>query len=133
MSEAEKRKPILCLDFDGVLHSYSSGWKGADVIPDPPVKGALQFIYDALHAGFDVQIYSSRSHQSNGIGAMERWLELECEAELGGTATAFILGLVKWPEYKPSAMVTIDDRAITFTGEWPDLGELLTFKPWNKA
>jgi hypothetical protein len=26
-------KPILCLDFDGVLHSYSSGWKGADVIP----------------------------------------------------------------------------------------------------
>jgi len=28
-------KPILCLDFDGVIHSYSSGWKGADVIPDP--------------------------------------------------------------------------------------------------
>ena len=29
-------KPILCLDFDGVVHSYTSGWKGADVIPDPP-------------------------------------------------------------------------------------------------
>jgi hypothetical protein len=33
------RKPILCLDFDGVLHSYTSGWKGAAVIPDPPVPG----------------------------------------------------------------------------------------------
>jgi len=37
-------KPILCLDFDGVIHSYSSGWKGADVIPDPPVPGAFDFI-----------------------------------------------------------------------------------------
>ena len=27
-------KPILCLDFDGVIHRYDSGWKGADVIPD---------------------------------------------------------------------------------------------------
>ncbi len=40
-------KPILCLDFDGVIHSYTSGWKGADVIPDPPVEGAMQFIWDA--------------------------------------------------------------------------------------
>ena len=31
----DNRKPILCLDFDGVIHSYISGWKGADVIPDP--------------------------------------------------------------------------------------------------
>jgi hypothetical protein len=27
-------KPILCLDFDGTIHSYISGWQGADVIPE---------------------------------------------------------------------------------------------------
>src|SRR6516165_11904546 len=26
------KKPILCLDFDGVLHSYTSGWQRAEVI-----------------------------------------------------------------------------------------------------
>ena len=40
-------KPILCLDFDGVIHSYTSGWKGARIILDPPVPGALDFILAA--------------------------------------------------------------------------------------
>ena len=68
-----RRKPILCLDFDGVIHSYESGWQGPDSIPDPPVEGALAFIVAAL-ATFDVQIYSTRSHQPGGIDAMKDWL-----------------------------------------------------------
>ena len=119
-------KPILCLDFDGVIHSYSSGWKGAAVIPDPPVQGAIEFIRRALEH-FDVQIYSSRSGQAGGINAMQEWLYQHsddmrlCEA-------------VGWPDEKPPAMVTIDDRALTFNGDWKsyDPLTLLMFKPWNK-
>lgn len=66
-------KPILCLDFDGVIHSYSSGWQGAAVIPDAPVTGAMRFIWDATDH-FRVAIYSSRSGQRGGIKAMQRWL-----------------------------------------------------------
>ena len=35
-------KTILALDFDGVINSYSSGYTAEDVLPDPPVEGALE-------------------------------------------------------------------------------------------
>lgn len=155
-------KPILCLDFDGVIHSYSSGWKGASVIPDPPVKDALQFIVKALDR-FEVHILSSRSHQWGGKRAMKRWLrshlialgvpnddmhlqvpqwwveKIVAQSEMepwhiaNRDAADEIIRRIKWPWFKPPATVTIDDRAITFTGSWPALADLRAFKPWNKA
>ena len=68
-----ERKPTLCLDFDGVIHSYTSGWKGAKKIPDSIVSGALDFITKAMQE-FTVAIYSSRSGQYGGIRAMKTWL-----------------------------------------------------------
>ncbi len=119
-------KPILCLDFDGVIHSYTSGWKGADQIPDPPVPGAMEFIREALKY-FRVAIFSSRSHQTNGQHAMRDYIIRHSEPDPRGP----IEGL-EWPLEKPPALITIDDRAITFTGTWPDMKTLLEFKPWNK-
>lgn len=123
-------KPILCLDFDGVLHSYVSGWKGADVIPDPPVAGALEFIREAAFH-FKVAIYSSRSGQPGGIEAMKRWLS-EWDASATQDFREDILAIVEFPTEKPAAMVTLDDRALTFTGTWPTIATLKEFQPWNK-
>jgi hypothetical protein len=121
-------KPILCLDFDGVIHSYSSGWKGAHVIPDPPVPGAFAFIRRAQEH-FTVAIYSSRSNQPGGLEAMKDYVALN--SELGFRDP--LIG-IEWPLEKPPAMITIDDRALCFTGNWADYdcAELLNFKPWNK-
>lgn len=134
VAAAAPRKPILCLDFDGVLHSYTSGWKGADVIPDPPVPGWLEFIAEA-DKHFEVHIYSSRSNRAGGIEAMQDWVWKHATngAKVDETVSmpAAIIRL-KWPIEKPAAMVTIDDRALTFTGVWPDIAALLAFKPWNK-
>lgn len=47
-------------------------------------------------------------------------------------AARLVVKEISWPLFKPPAMVTIDDRAITFTGEWPSIDALLAFKPWNK-
>ncbi len=132
-------KPILCLDFDGVLHSYTSGWKGAAIIPDPPVEGAIDFIIAALEH-FEVLVFSSRSNQEGGIQAMQSWLH-DRFYERFYTPRGFtkeptefmsLFESIKWPTAKPPAFLTIDDRAITFTGEWPSIDDLKNFKPWNK-
>ncbi len=133
-------KPILCLDFDGVIHSYTSGWQGANVIPDPPVPGAIDFIHRAAEQ-FNVQIFSSRSGQPGGRDAMKQWLfkwindHFDCG--FAGDPKDFekakvLYDAIKFPTEKPSAMVTIDDRALTFTGAWPSIQSLREFQPWNK-
>lgn len=118
-------KPILCLDFDGVCHSYTSGWKGANVIPDDPVPGLFVFLNDAIKY-FEVNIFSSRSHQDGGLEAMKDWFAKH------GSLCPGIIAELKFPLEKPSAMISIDDRAITFNGTWPDMETLLNFIPWNK-
>ena len=140
-------KPILCLDFDGVIHSYKSGWIASDFIPDPPVPGAFQFMLDALEH-FRVVIFSSRSssgHPSdggNGMRAMRIWMEYWAQRELpndeasGYAANRVINAIIwnkeAWPTSKPPAYLTIDDRAVGFDGTWPEMSYLRDFKPWNK-
>jgi hypothetical protein len=123
---SEPKKPILCLDFDGVCHSYTSGWKGADVIPDPPVDGLFDFLLEA-EEHFEIYIFSTRTLQDGGIEAMAQWFE-EWREKLDKPA----LHPLHFPVEKPPALVTLDDRAITFTGVFPDIVTLKTFKPWNK-
>lgn len=131
--------PIICVDFDGVIHSYSSGWKGVDIIPDDPVPGAIEWLMDHLpmpdgvcamadpYKGPEVQIYSSRSKESAGIKAMKAWL-----IKHGMRSEYITEGILKFPTQKPAAFLTIDDRAICFNGSFPTAQEMMSFKPWNK-
>jgi hypothetical protein len=126
-------KPILCLDFDGVIHSYTSGWQGADVVSDVPVDGAMLFIWN-ISDHFQINIFSSRSNQSGGIHAMKSWLTRHFRDFWSADRTHCddILAEIKWPKEKPAAFITIDDRALTFDGVWPSIDSLKAFKPWNK-
>ena len=45
-------KGTIVFDFDGVIHSYTSGWKGENVIPDPPVPGIKEVIDDLKSEGY---------------------------------------------------------------------------------
>lgn len=141
--------PIVAVDFDGVIHSYTSGWMGVANIPDPPVDGSIDALFRLLDAGFKVAIFSSRSASLRGRFAMKRWMsraitehwlkggslpsgvEAECWGDAAGVYRKF-----HWPWFKPAALMTIDDRALTFNGDWshPDYqpDAIRSFKPWNK-
>ena len=160
----------ICLDFDGVLHSYKSGWQGPRKVPDGPVPGAIDFLLDLLADDWDVAIFSARSHQFGGRRAMKRWLrsvamdhflgallKLQAndpdgvrvyekwskaglcmmpegsEEEDADCASAWLVRQLRFPLRKPPAIVTLDDRAICFDGDWPDLDTLNGFKPWNRS
>jgi hypothetical protein len=127
-------KPILCLDFDGVIHSYTSGWVAPDVIPDPPTPGALDFLL-AAERHFRIVIHSSRFVTEDGLCAVLEWLEHHFRPLIGyfvDSEEDWKPGEILLTARKPQAFVTLDDRAITFTGTWPDPQELLKFRPWNK-
>lgn len=131
----KKFVPILCMDFDGVLHSYKTGWQGPRTIPDPPVPGALAWVVNTVRSGkMRVAVYSSRSRYLFGRWKMKEWIWYWLQWDVGLTKKeAFdILAEISFPNYKPPAMVSIDDRAIRFTGEFPPLEHLLASKPWNK-
>ena len=110
----------VIFDFDGVIHSYKSGWKGATVIPDAPVKGIKEALW-GIRKHYRVVVVSSRCYHPGGIEAIRAWLDQH------GITVDDVTG------EKPAAVVTVDDRAICFDGK-PDtlLEKIRDFKPWNK-
>jgi hypothetical protein len=124
-------KPILCMDFDGVIHSYVSGWTSEDHIPDPPVPGAMEFLKNASET-FKISIFSSRSRSYEGRKAMQRWMAAQngCTTDMN-TWPKWLFD-IEYPTQKPPAFISIDDRAIQFTGIFPAISQLTSFRTWNK-
>jgi hypothetical protein len=135
------KTPILSIDFDGVLHSYKSGWQGPRNISDAPVVGAIPWLRSLLsdpecicamaprYLDFDVQIFSSRSRYFGGRRAIKKWLAKEFEKI---NEPPQLTELLKFPLWKPQAFLHIDDRVFLFTGQFPSIEEIKKFKPWNK-
>ncbi|MCA9265140.1 MAG: hypothetical protein KDA60_14870 [Planctomycetales bacterium] len=100
-------RKTICLDFDGVLHSYVSGWQGATSIPDPPIHRTKEAI-DRLRKSFRVVVHSTRTSTDAGCQAIQDWL------------TRHGIEVDDVCIHKPPAFVYVDDRAIPFTGDWDD-------------
>jgi hypothetical protein len=100
----------VCLDFDGVLHSYRSGWCGSEIIPDPPIHGTRESVA-RLRQQYRVVVLSARCHTEAGRRAVQAWLKKHD------------IVVDEVCEHKPPAHVYVDDRAVRFRGNWDNLLE----------
>jgi len=129
MDNNNTRKSIICIDFDGVIHSYEKGWQSGEIYGEV-MPGFFEWAFEAKNR-FDLVIYSSRSKTAEGIEAMRAWLTEKAEAaELDWEPLEYIT----FAHEKPAAFLTIDDRAIRFEGNWKaqelSVAYLKSFKPW---
>ena len=120
-------RQTLCIDFDGVIHSYERGWQGGEIY-GTVTPGFWQWA-EATAPHFDLVIYSTRSKTPGGRMAMKRWLRDQWER--AGYISA--MPHFEYASKKPPAWLTIDDRCICFTGDWGalPLDRLQQFRPWH--
>lgn len=117
-------KPKICVDFDGVLHSYVSGWTGTEPA-DEAVSGAREFVHFLMQEGFAVYVLSCRARDAAGVAGMERWLSRH----------GFPPGITVTVE-KPHAELYVDDKGLRFEGDFADIIIRIRERrltPWNQA
>lgn len=111
----------VVFDFDGVIHSYTSGWHGTATIPDPPTPGVIDALREVYEAGYEIVIVSSRCATEEGKTAIWDYLRQHHMSQYINRVCA----------EKPPAIVYIDDRAICFDGDASVLLERIkSFRPW---
>lgn len=110
----------VAFDFDGVLHSYESGWTGS-IPTDPPVPGARECVEAFVASGYAVVVFSCRALVEEGARGIVDWLAKHGFPPCDVTVV------------KPHAILYVDDRAFRFEGDWSALmgmAALGTPRPW---
>lgn len=124
-------KPILSIDFDGVIHDYKRGWQDGTIYGDV-TPGFFAWAQEAAKI-FTLVIHSSRAKTEAGMFDIEEWMVAQGEKQ--GYAPAYTANTFTVQAEKPPAFLTIDDRAVRFDGDWSKLDPkaLLRFKPWTQT
>ena len=105
-------KPTICIDFDGVIHSYDKGWQDGTIYGHV-VPGFWEWM-EGVRDNFKLVVYSSRSKDKSQLTAMALWLHAERNKWIaaGGSRHPTEPLEIEFAHEKPAAWLTIDDRAM---------------------
>ena len=114
----------ICIDIDGTICRYE-GWTGPDQFGDV-LPGAREAIAKLKQDGWFIIIYTTRADKT----ALSKFLRskdicFDAINENPHQPQNAIGG-------KPMADVYLDDRAVTFKGNWAEsYNDVIKFKPWE--
>lgn len=115
--EWEELWPIICLDFDGVVNKYD-GWRGHyELFPARP--RVEEFLRKLKELGYNIVLCTART--TDNIITVVDWLKEHNLYDYFSKIT----------NVKPPAVTYVDDRAITFKGDFDEtLNEVIEFQPF---
>lgn len=113
----------VVIHFDGVIHSYSSGWQGEDVANDPIVPGVDEELKRLHEDGYRVIVVSTRCKTKKGMKCVKDYL----------WRNNLLRYVDSISDIKPNAIFYIDNKAVCFGGQLESSQEKIQyFKPENK-
>jgi len=124
---SRRNRRTVAIDFDGVIHQYSKGWRDGTIY-DPPVEGAREAM-EKLHRRYDIVIFTTR------VNPAMRGADTQIDEIIGWLER---YGFRRGEHYddithaKPAALVYIDDRALHFTDWDLALEEFATRYPLDR-
>lgn len=108
----KKKREIIALDFDGVIHSYKRGWTG--LVPlDPPMEGVEEALQQLKAKGYILKIFTTRQKEF-----VQRYLD-------ENNLSQYISGVYN---NKIPAKLYLDDRGVHFSGWDQALDDIENFK-----
>jgi len=115
----------ICIDFDGVIHDYSKGWRGVDIF-DKPIEGADKATTLLKAKGWTIIIFTTR----NDTPALREFLD----------SNHIKYDYINYNPNQPKgsekgkliADIYLDDRGIQFNGDWATaVNQIINFNPWQ--
>lgn len=116
-------RPVVMLDLNGTVHAYTRGWQREKPLYDPPTEGFKEWATEASEQ-FQLVIWPTHMNRARDLFLIKQWLKRHDLDKLD----------LKVVDHPPRGLrLKIDDRAVSFTGDWKDypLEMIHNFKTWS--